>query len=435
MLSKQIYNEKLAWLICGMAALFYCYAYFLRVSPSVMMTQLIDRFHIDAASFGVLSTFYYFAYAPMQLPVGILLDKYGARLMMFLACLVCVVGVLIFIVADNLFIAATGRFLIGLGSAFSYIAVLKIASNWLPSNRFATAAGLTTSFGMLAAIFSDNYLTHIVDSIGYQNALYSALVAGVILCISIGLIIRDHPTKSQNNAFSTHAPTKRIKQGIMMMLKSRQMLLIGIIGALLYLPASVFLDLWGIPYFKSVYQLSPSQAASVISMVFIGWIVSSPLIGMLSDKLKRRRLPLTTASILAALTISLVFLNHSLSIPTLYILMLLFGIFCGSHPLCFSLSKETNPAELSATATAVTNFFIMLGGMIFQPLVGLLIEWHWNGAMQQHIPLYSASDFSFALTIIPIALIIASGLSLWVKETASAAPNFFTILPVNRVIT
>jgi len=76
---RTIRFELLPWLICGIAALFYCYAYFLRAFPSVMSSDIIDHFHMTAGDFGNLTAFYYYAYTPMQLPVGLILDRYGAR--------------------------------------------------------------------------------------------------------------------------------------------------------------------------------------------------------------------------------------------------------------------------------------------------------------------------------------------------------------------
>src|SRR5580700_10807591 len=106
------------WIICTIGMLFYCYNYFLRVSPSVMQTDLMQGLHITAYQFGNLAAFYYYAYTPMQIPVGMLYDRFGTRLMQFLACLTVVLGVFIFISADNLATASLGRFFIGLGSAF-----------------------------------------------------------------------------------------------------------------------------------------------------------------------------------------------------------------------------------------------------------------------------------------------------------------------------
>jgi MFS family permease len=199
---------------------------------------------------------------------------------------------------------------------------------------------------------------------------------------------------------------------------NKQMWLIGMIGCLLYLPASVFLDLWGIPYLKAVYQLTAEQAVNVSSTTFIGWIIGGPVIGMLSDKIKRRRAPLVISGMFAAILLCVIFYVPGLSLSQLYVTFFLVGFCCGSHPLCFPLGKENNPVRISGTAVAVTNMLIMLGGAIFQPVVGRLLDLHTTSPIGANgLPVYTASDYTFALSVVPIGVAFGIFLSFFLKET------------------
>src|SRR5438034_508237 len=136
--SMSLLNKSvLPWFVCIIGMLFYCYNYFIRVSPGLMQSDLMQNLHITASQFGYLAAFYYYAYTPMQIPVGMIYDRYGARLVLFFACLIAVMGLNVFINADTYSMACVGRFLIGFGMAFAYIGVLKVASVWLAPNRFA----------------------------------------------------------------------------------------------------------------------------------------------------------------------------------------------------------------------------------------------------------------------------------------------------------
>lgn len=407
------------WIICSIGMLFYCYNYFLRVSPSVMQNDLMEGLHINALEFGTLAAFYYWAYTPMQIPVGMIYDRFGARAIQFFACITAVAGVALFILADSFVMACLGRFFIGLGTAFAYIGVLKLASIWLPPNRFATVAGLTTALGMISAIFSDNYLTLFVQSTGYKNALHIALITGAILSLLILFCMRSKPKNSLPNRLPFQANpinAKQIITSLYIVLSNPQIWLIGIIGCLFYLPASVFLDLWGIPYLQTVYHLSPEQAASTVSWVFVGWIISGPTIGALSDKIKRRRLPLTISALLSTILLSCIFYLPNLPLNSLNFLFFFLGIFCGAHPLCFAIGKENCPHHISGTGVAITNTLIMIGGMVFQPLVGILLDKH-----AQVIPnvaaTYTANDYTYALSVVPLGLLIAIFLTFFIKET------------------
>lgn len=410
----------LPWFICIIGMLFYCFNYFLRVSPSTMQADLTQSFHITATQFGTLAAFYYYAYTPMQLPAGLIYDKFGARFVLFFACLLAVIGLSIFISADSFAMAGTGRFLIGFGTAFAYIGVLKLASVWLPPNRFATVAGLTTALGMTSGALTQKYLTNIVEIIGYKHALHSALIIGILLSIAILLMVRSRPKQTAASSSGMQSPMNlsQLKSAVKIIFFNPQMWLIGIIGCLLYLPASVFLDLWGIPFLKVAYQLTSEQAVNISSVTFLGWIIGGPVIGAISDKIKRRRAPLVLTGGVAATLLCVIFYYNGLTYTQLYILFFVTGFCCGAHPLCFALGKENNPTPISGTAVAVTNMLIMAGGAIFQPVVGKLLDMHTTSPLGSNgLPVYASSDYIFALSVIPIGVAIAIFLSFFVKET------------------
>lgn len=408
------------WLIVTCGMLFYCYNYFLRVSPSVMQSELTHAFHITATQFGTLAGFYYWAYTPMQIPAGMIYDKFGVRFVLCMAVLVAAGGLSIFVASDHYLTAGAGRFMIGLGCAFAYIGTLKLASLWLPPNRFATVAGLATAVGMASGALAQNYLTKAVEVIGYQHALRSALIAGIILSVIIVLFVRNKPQQAVAHRNEMQGPmnTQQLLTALRHIFTNPQMWLIGIIGCLLYLPSSVFLDLWGIPYLKAVHNLTPEQAVTISSYTFYGWIISGPIIGAFSDRIRRRRMPLIVTGSLAAILLCAVFYTPGLSVMTLNITFFLVGFCCGAHPLCFALGKETNPIQFSGTSVAVTNMLIMAGGAIFQPVVGELLDWHAGGIIgADGLPLYSPGDYTFALSIIPLGVALGIILSFFLKET------------------
>ncbi len=420
-------RHVLPWIMFSIAVSFYCYIYFLRISPSTMKPELLQHFNITAAQFGNLAAFYYYAYTPMQIPVGVLIDKYGVRTTLVMACLICVLGVTVFISANESYaMACFGRFLMGFGSAFAYISVLKISSLWLPTRHFALAAGLTTALAMTTAIFSELYLAKWVHVIGYDDALYSAVVIGIVLASVIFLFLRNRPRPEHAHrppAYRSSFP--ELISGLRTIFSRAQTYYIGAIGFLFYLPASVFMDLWGIPYFQDAYHLSPEAASHIMMMPFIGWIIGSPTAGYISDKIGLRRPPLLIASVMGLILSFVIFYVPDIPLSFMTVLLFLLGFFCGSHPLVFSLIRENNSNKLSGTSTATINFMIMLGGVIFQPICGVLLNWHWNthATMAQGLRSYSAADYHFALAIIPLGLALSILFVLLTKETYCHLPE------------
>lgn len=405
-----------AFLIFGIGILYYCFAYLLRVYPSVMMGDLLAHFKITAGSFGLLTAFYYFAYAPMQVPVGLSVDRIGIRRSLLFASLISTAGVFIFSIAPNYSIALMGRFMLGFGAAFAYVTALKIAATWLPKKYFATATGMVTSFGMISAIFTDMYLTHVVASQGYLKAMQFPVLIGSILILLIFLLVRDKKISGETQN-ETRIEGREILRQLGRIIRNPQMWIIGIVGAFLYLPASMFLDVWGIPYLENVYHLSAETAALGISTMLAGWICSSLATGAFSDILGTRKIPLVLATFGSATICAIILYMPGLPSPALFILLFILGIMCGPHPLCFTLSKENCPNAVSGTAVSFANFVIMMGGFIFQPIVGHLLDLGWSGASDHGVRIYSPHDYSLALTILPVCLVLAGFLTLTIRET------------------
>lgn len=417
-------SRILPWVVFITGVLFYCYAYLLRVYPSVMETQLLAHFKVGVKDFGWLTGFYYVAYAPMQIPVGVTVDRVGARRSLLIGCLFACTGVLLFGHTSIFALALLGRFMIGIGAAFGYVTALKIATLWLPRRYFATATGFVTGAGMIAAIFTDNYLTQLIQNHPLSEALLFPGLIGIVLFALILLLVKNKETTSEANpleevqAQSYTALFTQLKK----ILTMPQMWLIGAIGAFLYLPSSVFVDAWAIPYLKIEKHFTPEAAAFGASLTLAGWIISSFASGYLSDRFKTRKFPLQIATAGACICACFVLFVPTYSHLSIDSALFLLGLFCGPHPLCFSLSKENCTHAISGTAVAFANFIIMIGGMILQPAVGIFLnQIKLHQAFFDNFTSSSNWDFSLALSIIPIGLFIAFIMTIFLKETYGQA--------------
>lgn len=188
---KRKHLTWLGWAICGLGALFYSYEYLLRIAPSVIESELRNHLNLSATGFGLLSSIYYFAYVPMQLPVGVLLDRYGPRRLLTLACLICVLGIFLFTSSSLFWIVAVGRFLVGFGSAFAFVGVLKLATIWLPENRLASVSGMTSALGPIGAMLGDNFLQEFVSRLGWIKTLNATGLFGIGLTFVLWFGIKE----------------------------------------------------------------------------------------------------------------------------------------------------------------------------------------------------------------------------------------------------
>lgn len=424
-------NKKIAlssWLVCGIGALYYAYEYLLRIAPSAMEIPLRHHFGLTATGFGLLSSIYYYAYVPMQLPVGVLMDRFGPRRLLTVACCICVIGTFMFSGTNVFSVALMGRLLIGIGSAFAYVGVLKLATIWLAEDKLAMVAGITAALGTVGAMLGDNLISAAVMNGGWQQTIMWTGFFGIFLVFIIWFGIHDHKRDAESGGTISSFKLNLVDLGII--LRNKQIWINGMFGCLVYLPTTVFAELWGIPYLQHAHGLSESDAGFANSLLFFGFMIGAPLMGFVSDKLKRRKPPMLLGATGAAIIMMVILYFPDLKLNTLNTLMFTLGLFYSVQAIVFAVGRELSPNEAAGTAIAVTNMLVMIGAMFLQPLVGRLLDWSVvlrsskEGVKTLALDinrLYTAADYQFAISIIPIGIVIAAILTFFIKETYAEA--------------
>lgn len=421
--------------ICALGAVYYSYEYFLRIAPSVMEDSIRAHFGLTATSFGFLSAFYYYAYVPMQLPVGILLDRFGPRLLLTGASLLCVIGTFLFSDTSSFALSAFGRFLTGFGSAFAFVGVLKLSTLWLPENRLAMVAGLTSALGVIGAMLGDNLLASLVEHVGWRATMHDAAFLGLVLSVVLWFGIRDKEKEPKHTTLleghGTIGTFKRSLKDLWIIATNRQVWITGLYGCLVYLPTTVFGELWGIPYLVHAHHLSAEAAGLANSFVFLGFMLGAPLNGFISDQLGRRKPPMFFGAFCAGIIMCIILYVPDLTAIQLNVLMFMLGLFYSAQCIVFAVGRELSPSEAAATAIAMINMLVMSGAMLLQPLVGRLLDWRHalleHSAVVHHPVLeavkqvYTATDYRFAMSIIPIGIFLAACLVFFIKETYADA--------------
>lgn len=399
--------------VCFFAAIFYCYEFILRIIPGALQSELSAALgHISATTFGQISALYYFAYSPMQMPVGMLMDRFGPRKLLTFACMCCTVGSWMFTMTSSMFIVGCGRFLVGFGSSFAFVGVLSLALHWLPRKYFSLVAGLITTLGMLGIVYGEVKITEWSVTFGWEQVLLMIALVGLGLSLLILFVVRDGP-----EGYTPHQqPLPEFFKDVLQVLFSPEVWLIGFVGACLYTSLSVFGELWGKTYLEHAHHLTKVEAAKTVSAVFLGWAVGAPLAGYLSDVSGKRVLPLVIGAVMSLICISMVLYCHDLSYLSLNILLFLYGVFSGTEIIVFIMAKESSGAKLSGTVFAATNMIVTLGGVVFQPLVGKLLDTFGDSGLVNGEHIYTVVDYQVALSILPISLLLVTILAFFMKD-------------------
>lgn len=408
----------LGLVICGLASLFYIYDYFVQVAPSVMTHQLMVAFSINAESLGVLGSCFFITYTLMQIPAGMLLDHLGARRMLTSAAAVSGLGVLLFSAAHVLWIAEIARALIGLGSAFAFLSTVSLISRWFQHRYFAFLVGFLQFAGALGSIFGQAPLGLFVDHAGWRPAMVWIGVGSLILSLLFALVIRDHPPAVFSPALKTTDKMSGSKGSLRSIFKNKQVWWISVCGYVAWAPASALAALWGVPFMMKAYNLQNYQAGSLFTLFWVVVAVGGPWIGWLSDRIKRRRLPIAVAFLLGLVSsIALLWSGH-FPLWVAAALLACLGVSVSVQSLTFGAIKDHVPDDHFATASGLNNMITVLSGAMLQPLIGLILTHEWSGTMFDGAPAYSLHDYQVALSVVPVVMLIGLGVIVFkVKET------------------
>lgn len=414
---RQEAPRGLAWLVWGLAALSFCFAYFQRVAPSVMIDQLMVDLAVGGALLGNLSALYFYAYAGMQVPAGMLLDRWGPRRVIAGAIAICGLGSLLCGVGTSAGMVYLGRLLVGLGAAFSFVGCLKLAGSWFPPHRFALISGLTMMVGMSGGVLGQAPLALVVDVAGWRGAFVGAGIFGLILAAAIALIVRDRADGAPPSSVPTSGPG--MLTGLGRVARRPHNLVLALVAGSMSAPLLAFAGLWGVSWLMQVHGLARAEAALITSALLVGWAVGAPLAGWLSDVLRLRKAPLV-ASLAIGLATLLAVLYLPISSSWLFgFLFFVCGVTFGCMVLVYPIAAETNPEGLSGTAFAFCNMFTVGAGALFQPLIGALLDLWWDGTLRNGVPVYDSATYGWALSALPIFLVVGLFASFAVKETGA----------------
>ena len=408
-------SRFIKWWVWALAAAFYFYEFVLRVSPSVMVPELMKSFGITASAVGVLSAFYLYAYAPMQLPVGILMDRYGVKKILSIASIICGIGALLFSAAGDLSVASLGRLMIGAGSSFAFIAMVYVTSHWFPPRKRAFLIGIANSIAMVGASAGSGPLTVVIHHLGWRKAIAGFGVFGVLLGILVYFIFKmDRHDKEVEK--ETSSEDTNILENLKVVTSKKSIWFNAIAALFFYMTTTAFAGLWGLSFVQTAYDVSKEVAGYAMSMVFAGWLVGGPLMGLWSDHIGKRKTAIRLGIIGALACLIPVIYAPFLPIAAVYVLLFCVGLFSSAELLSFSLAIELNSMRAKATTAAFTNFMISCGDAIVQPLVGFLLDFYWSGTLDEGIRVYTTRDYQMALTCLPVTLILGFICLFFFKE-------------------
>lgn len=404
------------WIVWGLSCLFYFYECLLQVSPSVMSSELMRDFAVTSQTLGILSGIYFYSYAIMQLPGGVMMDYFGPHRLLTIATTICAVSTIAFGLTDSFFMACVARLMIGFGSAFAAVGTMKFAANWFPAQRFALLTGMMVTIGMLGAIGGEAPLALLIDSYGWRHSMLIMGCVGLGLALLLLIFAKDTPSGSNHGDIHA-ADDEPLLKSLVTLIKNKQLWLVAIYGGLMYMATPVFCGLWGVPFLMLKMDLAKATAANYISLVFIGWAIASPLWGIFSNRIGLRKPPLYIGAIGALIT-SLCFIYIPFKTGFfVQVLLFLFGIFSAGFLPAFAVAKELCSKRYVATGLSFMNMMNMIGIALAQPIIGFILDRTWQGEIIDKVRIYPLESYYLSLSILPIGIFVSLLILPFIRET------------------
>ena len=395
------------WIMWGIVSIFYAYQYILRVVPSVMMDDVAGQFHMDATLYGQFSGIYYVGYSLMHLPLGLMLDRIGPRIILPIFIILTAIGLAPLIYTDFWLYPILGRAMTGIGSSAAILGIFKVVQISFKENQFTRMVGLSLTVGLLGAIYGGGPVSYLRTTFGFQAVVESLILMGFALAIATYFLIPKHRPSTNKSG---------ILKDLKILLTNKYVLLICLFSGLMVGPLEGFADVWGSEFLKKIQGFDNIVASSLPSFIFMGVCCGGPILSFFATKLKNEFKVIVIAGMVMTFSFLLLLLTP-LTPTVVSIIFFLLGIACAYQVLALYKSSTFVPARMMSLTTACVNMIVMMFGYLFHTAIGKIVtSFHATGSTESN-----SEGFLFGIGVVPLGLFIGTAgfLFLYLKTRTS----------------
>lgn len=388
------------------SVLFFMYQMGVRASiPNVLNEDLQRHFAIGSKELGALVSSAYMAYMLMQIPVGVIIDKFALKKIIFISFFLTALSLIGFVVTKNMVVAEIFQIILGLSAASSFAMIFKIATITFPKEKIALATTIALSCSSLGIIAFEIMLASFSKMFFWQDVVIWIGIAGLLLCACLLFFIKDVPNDTMNIANTTSAKKNSEQEPLFNTAKiifgEKRFLMIGLFSLMLYGTGAAFSEVWGVSFIKHLHDVDIVTATSIVSMHFIGIMFGGPILAHVSGVLNSYTKMMILGSCLLLFAMLLITFAD-LSIFALYFVVFLLGVGASSNTFSFLKAMSLLPKKFGGSVTGTLNTMTMLGGTIMVSVVGLVID-----ISRGVSPEYSSVDYHCGLVALVFSALIS----------------------------
>ncbi len=399
------------WLVCLAASLFFFYQFVQGNMFASIADHVMRDFGIEANQLMYLSSAYYLANVVFLLVAGILLDRFSIKKTLVVAMFFCMLSTFILAYTTHFGVALVCRFVSGVTSAFCFLGPVRLATRWFPPKKMAMITGVIVTMAMTGGLVAQYPLTQLVLHLGWRGAVLDVAWLGLFMLLIMMWLIEDNPPGHQDPEYQI-LPMKTVWKGCMHF----QPLLSGLYTSLMNLPIAVLGAAMGKLYRMHRLNVSQPEASMVNGMLFLGSMLGGPLVGLFSDRLGRRLLPMKLGALVSLLIVFFILYAH-VSLHMLGFLFFLLGFITMAQVLSYALVAESTAPVMIATLMSVVSILTQGGYTVYQNLFSAILVRSGGMALIDGTPIYPIASYQTAALILPAAFLISFVLVFFLKET------------------
>jgi len=409
------------WILWGILAVTFLLVNIYRLSTAVISGQLMSALETTGGQLGTLHAVFFLVYAVMQIPTGVLVDRFGPRLTATGGAVVMNAGAVWFALANSYLSAIGGRFLIGLGGSVIFVCLLRFCTTWYRIDEFGTMNGLSFAVGGVGGILATTPFALAVDAAGWRPTLVALGVFGLFVAVVTLVLVRDSAERAglpaiENVPEQPRLSTPEIRTFTGRVLADRWT---WVVALLLYCTGGVNLTLvglWGIPYVVQVYDVSVATASTVTLAGGVGIAVGPPVIGRLSDLFDRRTEFIVGGAVVHTAGLAVIALVGNPPLAFVGLVFFSLGSLLGAFVLTYPMIQARHDDRASGIALGAINGASFLGAAMFPTLMGWALDAYWTGEFVDGVRVYTVTGYRIAFGLGALAGLVAVGCALWLHR-------------------